>query len=209
MPDPITVIESVGAHIPGDNIDTDQIIPSREIKTAGRDGLSDGLFANQRYINPDARIPKPEFPLNVAPFNAATILISGANFGCGSSREHAVWALHEFGIRAVCALSFGGIFYGNCLNNGIAPIVLSRNHMSDLLAALERTPELIFRIDLKDSSISSNRDDSLAIRLSLNPADRKRLLLGLDLVELTLQNAREIDAFIKQDKTQRPWAYLG
>ena len=205
MPEALTFVESVAAVIAGDNIDTDQIIPSREITSTGRDGLSNGLFANQRYLDLETRRPDLDFPLNSPPFDHAKILISGKNFGCGSSREHAVWALHEFGIRAIIAESFGEIFHANCINNSIAPIALSTDDLLRLQATLNKMPEQILQIDIEQQCIMAN--DNLAIAFELNPTDQSRLMQGLDLIDLTNTNRDEIDTFIGRDKAERPWVY--
>ena len=205
MPEALTSVESVAAVIAGDNIDTDQIIPSREITSTGRDGLSDGLFANQRYLDLETRRPDPDFPLNRPPFDRAKLMISGKNFGCGSSREHAVWALHEFGIRAIIAESFGEIFHANCINNSIAPIALPNANLLRLHAALKKAPKQILKIDIEQQCIMAN--DNLTIAFELNPTDQSRLMQGLDLIDLTNTNKDEIDTFIGQDKVQRPWVY--
>ena len=119
-----TTLTAIAAPLLRINIDTDAIIPSREMKRVSKDGLAEGLFAGWRYQTPGSREENPDFILNQAPYRQARILLSGINFGCGSSREHAVWALHEWGIRAVIAPSFGSIFQGNCVRNGIVPVVL-------------------------------------------------------------------------------------
>ena len=135
MPEPLKHHTGVVAVLMRDNIDTDQIIPSREMKTVSRSGLGQGLFAGWRYTNPATRTPNPGFVLNHEVQKAASILISGENFGCGSSREHAVWALQEFGFRVIIAKSFGEIFHGNCVRNGVLPITLSAD-LVDRLADL-------------------------------------------------------------------------
>ena len=176
-----------------DNIDTDQIIPSREMKTTGRTGLADGLFAGWRYR--EGRAPDPEFALNRIP--DATIIISGRNFGCGSSREHAVWALKEYGIRAVLAESFGEIFYNNCVGNGVAAITLARDELDALGPWVE--------VDFRGRRIISN---DLAVDFSFADADHARLVEGLDAVGLTEARRAEIAAWVARDRKSRGWAYL-
>jgi 3-isopropylmalate/(R)-2-methylmalate dehydratase small subunit len=122
------------------NVDTDAIIPSREMKRVSKTGLAEGLFANWRYLDPGAREPNPDFILNQAPFDRASILLAGSNFGCGSSREHAVWALGEWGIRAVIAPSFGSIFAANCLNNGLLPVRLDEQAVGAIAAEVMEDP---------------------------------------------------------------------
>jgi len=176
-----------------DNIDTDQIIPSREMKTTGKTGLADGLFAGWRYI--EGRTPNPEFELNKHP--DVTILISGQNFGCGSSREHAVWALKEYGICTIIAESFGDIFYKNCINNGIAAISLSPDNLAQLGDEIT--------IDFSGKTL---RSENRKIHFTFDPSDHHRLLNGLDPIALTLKTSAEIQAFEVEDRRTRGWAYL-
>ena len=131
--DKFTRLTAVAAPLLRINVDTDAIIPSREMKRVSKEGLSEGLFAGWRYLSPGSREENPDFILNREPYRSAQILISGANFGCGSSREHAVWALHEWGIRCVIAPSFGAIFHGNCVRNGILPVVLAEDVVERLV----------------------------------------------------------------------------
>ena len=138
MPQPLNQHTGIAAAIMRDNIDTDQIIPSREMKTVSRDGLGEGLFAGWRYTEPGGREPVPDFVLNRTEQQGTSVLISGENFGCGSSREHAVWALAEYGIRVIIAKSFGEIFHGNCLRNGVLPIALPAERLSTLWPRLRR-----------------------------------------------------------------------
>ena len=183
-----TTHRGVAARIPGDNIDTDQIIPSREMKTVSKTGLGAGLFAGQRYI--EGRTPNPDFVLNRPEFRDATVLLGGRNFGCGSSREHAVWALKDYGIRAVVAESFGEIFHTNCVRNGVLPIQLP----ADATKSLPREVE----IDLPAQTISGQRFD-------IAPGDKRMLVEGLDPVDLTLEYADAIDAWFARDRHERPW----
>jgi len=174
----------------GDNIDTDQIIPSREMKSVSKTGLADGMFAGQRYT--EGRTPNPEFILNKPGYSEATILLSGKNFGCGSSREHAVWALKEYGFRAIIAESFGEIFYNNCVRNGILPIILNAKKITDL-------PHEI-TIDLKAQSIADFKFD-------ISEGDKKMLAGGLDAIALTLNHEPDILSFLEKDMKERPWIY--
>jgi len=180
----------IAAPLLSDNIDTDQIIPSKEMKTVSKTGLSSGLFAGQRYI--EDRTPNPEFILNKQGFNKATILLSGKNFGCGSSREHAVWALKDYGFRAIIADSFGDIFYNNCIRNGILPIVLKNGEIKSLPQNLT--------IDLEAQTVEN-------ISFEINSSDKKILLGGLDTIALTLEHEADIQAFHAADKNKRPWIY--
>lgn len=173
-----------------DNIDTDQIIPSREMKTVSKTGLGDGLFAGQRYIN--EREIDPDFILNNELYDGATILLAGKNFGCGSSREHAVWALNDYGFRAVIAESFGDIFYNNAVRNGLLPIELNTGDIASLGE--------IVSIDL-----AAQRVDSLPFNIA--QGDKQRLLEGLDPIDVTLKHDAEIEAFFTVDKAVQPWKY--
>ena len=150
MPESLKQHTGVAAVLMRDNIDTDQIIPSREMKTVSRSGLGEGLFAGWRYTDPGTRTPNPDFVLNRAALKTASILISGENFGCGSSREHAVWALQEFGFRVIIAKSFGEIFHGNCIRNGVLPITLDVAQVSKLS---DRSASAKLTIDLEQQVI--------------------------------------------------------
>ena len=183
------------SRLPFDNIDTDQIIPSREMKSVSKTGLKDGLFAGLRYTDPGGREPVADFPLNKIP--DATIIISGRNFGCGSSREHAAWALKEYGICAILAESFGDIFYNNCVNNGIAAIALDAESLQSLGPWVE--------IDFEDRRIVSN---DLSVTFEFADADHHRLLNGLDTIGLTLGHSKTIKEFEASDRQSRRWAYL-
>ncbi|MDG1438101.1 MAG: 3-isopropylmalate dehydratase small subunit [Emcibacteraceae bacterium] len=177
------------------NVDTDAIIPSREMKRVSKRGLSEGLFAGWRYKSNDSRELEPDFILNDPEYNGAQILLGGDNFGCGSSREHAVWALHEYGIRVIIAPSFGAIFYKNCVRNGILPILLSDENI-ELLSGKE------LKITLENQMIN---DD---ISFEIAPADKEMLLDGLDDIELNLKYIDDIRSFENNDRIKRPWAYL-
>ncbi|MFL2771900.1 MAG: 3-isopropylmalate dehydratase small subunit [Rhodospirillaceae bacterium] len=202
-----TTLTSVAAPIMRVNIDTDAIIPSREMKGVTKDGLSSGMFANWRYTDVDARVENPEFILNQGPYREAEILLSGENFGCGSSREHAVWALKEWGIRCIIASSFGTIFYGNCVRNGLLPIVLSETMVKALSAAvvIGNGTEKV-QIDLPGQKVTG--PDGSVHRFDITATDKEMLLEGLDPIGLTLRRNCEILAFQQRDKTERPWVYL-
>ena len=191
---PFTILTSVAAPLIRDNVDTDAIIPSREMKSTGRTGLADGLFAPWRYIDRDALIRDPAFVLNQRDFVCAQILLSGANFGCGSSREHAVWALAEFGIRCIIAESFAPIFYNNCVRNGVLPVILDQATIRHLIGR-------IVTVDL----VAQTVDDHL---FEIDPEAKMMLLEGLDAIDLTLKHADAIVAFQARDRALRPWVYL-
>ena len=182
------------------NIDTDAIIPSREMKRVCKRGLGEGLFAGWRYTDVVDRVPDPEFVLNQSGFENAAILATGPNFGCGSSREHAVWALQEYGIQAVLAPSFGAIFERNCYNNGLLPIVLDPDTIERVVAAGGNVA-----IDLETQRIAL--DDGEQIKFTVPDRQREMLLNGWDPIDRTLQDAAHIDEFLTRDRRQRPWVY--
>ena len=205
MPEPIKSVISVAVLFSDENIDTDQIIPSREIKNAGRDGLKDGLFANQRYLNIETKEQNPDCPLNDEAAKNSKILIGGENFGCGSSREHAVWALYDYGFRCIIAPSFGEIFYNNCINNGLAPITITPQDMHDLCLLLNEKSGQILSVDIETQSITINQGRKVDFSIPLN--DKLRLINGHDLITLTQKFDDEIRSFVKHDKNFRAWAY--
>jgi 3-isopropylmalate/(R)-2-methylmalate dehydratase small subunit len=202
-----TTLTAIAAPLLRINIDTDAIIPSREMKTVSKTGLADGLFAGWRYKAPGSREEDPEFVLNQAPYRHARILLSGLNFGCGSSREHAVWALQEWGVRAIIAPSFGGIFYGNCVRNGILPVVLDNATVEHIagLVTLQPAKNLV-TVNLESCIVTAPDGGSHAF--SIAPPDREMLLEGLDGIALTMKRDDEILAFQGRDRLRRPWIYL-
>lgn len=203
--DKFTVHSGVAAPLLRINIDTDAIIPSREMKRVSKTGLCDGLFAGWRYTAVGGREPRPDFVLNQPAYAQATILLAGVNFGCGSSREHAVWALKEYGFRAVVAPSFGAIFYNNCVRNGLLPVELPEDVVQALAEATRGGAAL--RIDLERSEVVALGGAAYAFQIQ--PALREMLLEGLDPVALTLKLQDRIDAFQAQDRSARPWIYAG
>ena len=205
---PFTVHVGVAAPLLADNVDTDQIIPSREMKAVSKSGLGEGLFAGQRYLEPHSRALNPEFVLNKAEFAHTTILLSSANFGCGSSREHAVWALKEFGIRCIIAESFGEIFHGNCARNGILPVSLTKSGIASCVEYVLADPqENRLTIDLETQTISASDEVSLRYDFDVDPYQKRLLLGGLDPIGLTLTRMPQIDAFEEKDRKVRPWIY--
>jgi 3-isopropylmalate/(R)-2-methylmalate dehydratase small subunit len=202
-----TVLEAIAAPLMHINIDTDVIIPSREMKRVSKEGLSDGMFANWRYTEPGGRVENPSFVLNREPYRQARILLSGDNFGCGSSREHAVWALAEWGIRAIITPGFGNIFYGNCVRNGILPVVLSNDTVKDLARQVEADPaNNMIRVDLTIRTVTA--PDGTTNSFDIAPADQEMLLEGLDGIAVTMRRDDEILAFQGIDRLKRPWIYL-
>lgn len=202
-----TTLSAIAAPLMRINVDTDAIIPSREMKGVTKEGLSEGLFANWRYTDVKNRVEDPDFVLNKPHFRDAEILISGENFGCGSSREHAVWALKEWGIRCIIAPSFGTIFYGNCVRNGILPVILDEKTVKVLAEEAERGAEAdVLVIDLPRQEVIAPDGVKHAFDLAL--ADKEMLVEGLDPIGVTLKRDGEIMAFQEKDKATRPWVYL-
>ena len=194
---PFLTHTGTAARLDADNIDTDQIIPSREMKTVSKRGLGAGLFAAQRYLpDPTAGEPvaNPDFVLNRPGYEDATILIAGRNFGCGSSREHAVWALVDYGIRAVIAESFGEIFHSNCIRNGVLPVALARE-------VIDRLPRAL-TIDLPAQTVDGHPFD-------IAPGDKAMLVEGLDTIALTQAHAEWIEAWFSRDRVANGWKYPG
>lgn len=181
-----------------DNVDTDAIIPSREMRSTGRTGLAEGLFAPWRYTNSASRQENPDFVLNRSPFRSAKVLIAGANFGCGSSREHAVWALAEWGIQAVIAESFAPIFQANCIRNFILPVALPRKTCEGLSG-------LNVAIDLAAQSVIGGGESHT---FAVDPEAKQMLAEGLDVIDLTLSQSGAIQNWIHADRAARPWVYL-
>ena len=205
---PFTQHRGVALPLLRDNIDTDAIIPSREMRTVSRSGLSAGLFAPWRYLDPDARTPNPEFALNQPEYSGASILLAGDNFGCGSSREHAVWALMESGFRVVIAPSFATIFRNNALRNGLLTVALEKHDLDELVEWVSADPVThAIKLDLEASTIESNPDRNKRV-FSVDPTAREMLLEGLDEIGLTEQSIDLVARFEEHDQALRPWVYL-
>ena len=186
------------------NVDTDAIIPSREMKRVSKQGLADGLFAGWRYLDSETRRANPEFVLNREPYRGASILATGPNFGCGSSREHAVWALQEYGFRAILAPSFGAIFERNCFNNGVLPISVNPNDLERILAHTETaSTDRLLTVDLESQTLSWGDGNTLDFRVP--ETQREMLLNGWDPIDRTLQLNEKIEAFFEADRSDRPW----
>lgn len=187
------------------NVDTDAIIPSREMKLVSRHGLGSGLFAGWRYLAQDSREPNPQFILNQEDYHGASILLSGPNFGCGSSREHAVWALKEFGIRVVIAPGFGAIFAGNCVRNGLLPLVLNEGEVAEIATWVALAPERNqVLIDLPAQQVQAG-DHSYGF--TIEEGAKRMLVEGLDPIALTLTRRDAILAFHRKRQQLRPWLY--
>ena len=200
--DKFTKLTGVAAPLPIVNVDTDMIIPKDYLKTIERTGLSKGLFAEMRF-NEDGS-ENPDFVLNKPAYRDAQILVTGDNFGCGSSREHAPWALLDFGIRCVISTSFADIFYNNCFKNGILPIVVSPEDLDKLMDDAERGSNATLTVDLEEQEIRG--PDGGAIKFDIDAFKKHCLLNGLDDIGLTLAKSAKIDTYEAGLADNRPWA---
>jgi 3-isopropylmalate/(R)-2-methylmalate dehydratase small subunit len=197
---PFTVLTGVAAPLRIINVDTDMIIPKNYLKTIKRTGLGKGLFAEMRF-NPDGS-EIPDFVLNQPAYRKAQILVAGDNFGCGSSREHAPWALLDYGIRCVISTSFADIFYNNCFKNGILPIVVTPEELEALFEDAERGANATLTVDLESQEIRG--PDGGVIRFDIDPFRKHCLLNGLDDIGLTLEKAPAIESY-EAKLAERPW----
>ena len=198
-----TVLEGVAAPLRIINVDTDMIIPKQYLKTIKRTGLGKGLFAEKRYRDDGSE--NPDFVLNKPAYRKAKILVADDNFGCGSSREHAPWALMDFGIRCVIAASFADIFYNNCFKNGILPIKLPQAIVDELMDDARKGANARLSIDLANQTIT--RPDGGVVKFDIDPFRKQCLLNGLDDVGLTLQKAGTIAAFEEKSRLGQPWLW--
>jgi 3-isopropylmalate/(R)-2-methylmalate dehydratase small subunit len=199
---PFTTLTGVAAPLPLINVDTDKIIPARHLKTIKRTGLGVALFETLRYDENGQE--RPGFVLNRAPYRGATILIAGDNFGCGSSREHAPWALLDYGIRCVIATSFADIFFNNCFKNGILPIVLPQEQVDLLMKEAENAPDPTFTVDLQAQEIRRPTGNE-PIPFNVDPGSRDKLLQGLDEIGETMRKGDRIDGYEAGVRQQFPW----
>ena len=199
---PFTKLTGVAAPLPMVNVDTDMIIPKQFLKTTKRTGLGSALFFEMR-TRPDGS-ENPDFVLNKPAYKNAKLLIAGANFGCGSSREHAPWALLDFGIRCVIAPSFADIFYNNCFKNGILPIALPQAEVDSLMGDASLGANAVIGIDLEKQEIT--RPDGSRIQFDIDPFRKQCLLNGWDDIGLTMQHEREIADFETRRRVSEPWA---
>ncbi|MBI4889594.1 MAG: 3-isopropylmalate dehydratase small subunit [Acidobacteria bacterium] len=186
-----TAFESLVAVLPVDNVDTDQIIPARFLKTISKAGLGDQLFFDWRYEADGS--PKPEFVINRAPGNQAQVLLAGDNFGCGSSREHAPWALTQFGFRAVISTSFADIFKGNALKNSLLPVVVSREIHANLFAQLEANPQAKVKVDLATQTLTL--PDGSTAQFPVDGFSKTCLLEGIDELGFLLKHEAQIASY--------------
>jgi 3-isopropylmalate/(R)-2-methylmalate dehydratase small subunit len=197
---PFKTLTAIAAPLPMVNVDTDMIIPKQFLRTIKRTGLGKHLFSEMRYKGDGSE--NPDFVLNKPQYRNAQILIAEDNFGCGSSREHAPWALDDFGIRCVISSSFADIFHGNCFKNGMCPIVLPKDQVAQLMARATEYPEQPITVDLEKQEV---RAGNLVFAFTVDPFRRHCLLNGLDDIGLTLQHEGDISSFESARKNERPW----
>ena len=191
-------IKSVPAHMPILNIDTDMIIPKQFLKTIKRTGLGKNLFYEMRYDEQGNLIK--DFILNLKPFTESKILLAGKNFGCGSSREHAPWALNDFGIKCVISPSFADIFYSNCFKNGILPVVLNEKIIQELSEYSKRETEIEIKIETQEVTYGNK-----AAKFDLDPFKKKCLIEGIDDIDLSLEKISNIQSYENKIKDSKPW----
>ena len=200
--DKFTALTGVAAPLPIINIDTDMIIPKQYLKTIKRTGLGSALFSEMRYSQDGKELP--DFVLNKPAYRKAQILVTGQNFGCGSSREHAPWALLDFGIRCVIAPSFADIFYNNCFKNGILPIVLPQDDIDKLMDDASRGANAVVSVDLEKQEIRG--PDGGMIKFDVDAFRKQCLLNGWDDIGLTMRHEKSIDDFEAKRRASQPWA---
>ena len=197
-----TKLTGVAAPMPIVNVDTDMIIPKQYLKTLKRTGLAKGLFSELRYMDDGSE--NPEFVLNKPAYRKAKIVVADNNFGCGSSREHAPWALMDYGIRCVISTQFGDIFYNNCFKNGVLPIKVSPEDLEKLFDDAERGANATLSIDLEKQEIRG--PDGGVVKFDIDPHRKHCMLNGLDDIGQTKQKQAKIDGFEEKSKAARPWA---
>jgi 3-isopropylmalate/(R)-2-methylmalate dehydratase small subunit len=203
--DKFTTLTGVAAPLPIRNVDTDMIIPKQFLKTIKRTGLGTHLFDEMRYT-PDGK-EKPDFVLNKPAYREAKVIVAGDNFGCGSSREHAPWALLDFGVRCVIAPSFADIFYNNCFKNGILPIPLPQETVDKLMEDAKRGANATLTIDLAAQTIT--RPDGEVVHFEMDAFRKECLLNGLDDIGLTLVKEKSIDSYEGGQRQNQPWLWSG
>ena len=192
------ILKGIPANLPMMNVDTDMIIPKQFLKTIKRTGLGKGLFFEMRYDENGKKIEK--FVLNKIPYNNSSILLVGKNFGCGSSREHAPWALLDFGIKCVISPSFADIFYNNCFKNGMLPIILSEKKIEELVQYSERKESIEINLTEQEIIFGNKRT-----KFEIDPFKKKCLLDGLDDIALSLEKSDKISSYENELKKSRPW----
>jgi len=192
------ILKGIPVNLPMINIDTDMIIPKQFLKTIKRTGLGESLFFEMRYDENGKKIN--DFVLNKEPYKNSSILLTGKNFGCGSSREHAPWALLDFGIKCVISPSFADIFYNNCFKNGMLPIILNEKKISELIHYAERKENIEVNLTEQEINYGNNK-----IKFNIDPFKKKCLLNGLDDIDLSLEKSKQIDSYEIKQKRNKPW----
>jgi 3-isopropylmalate/(R)-2-methylmalate dehydratase small subunit len=198
-----TVLKGLVAPLDRVNVDTDQVIPKQYLKTIKRTGLREGLFSDWRYLSDGS--PQPDFFLNQPRYQDATILLAGENFGCGSSREHAPWALLDYGFRCIIAPSLADIFFSNCFKNGMLPVVLQPAEVAQLFTEVEAQPGYQLTVDLAAQTVMTPTGSSF--HFDIDPFRKNCLLKGLDEIGLTLRHEAEITAYEQRRKQEAPWLF--
>ena len=192
------ILKGIPANLPMINVDTDMIIPKQFLKTIKRTGLGKSLFYEMRFDEKGKKIE--EFVLNKKPYNTSSILLTGKNFGCGSSREHAPWALLDFGIKCVISSSFADIFYNNCFKNGMLPIILNEREIQEITQYSERRESIEINLEKQEILFGNNKT-----KFEIDPFKKKCLLDGLDDIALSLEKSEEISSFENKLKKNKPW----
>jgi len=200
MMQPFKTLTAIAAPLPMMNVDTDMIIPKQFLRTIKRTGLGVNLFNDMRYE--ESGTPKTDFVLNQKPYDRANILVAGENFGCGSSREHAPWALLDFGLRCVIAPSYADIFYNNCFKNGILPITLPQDQIDEITARITGQPGAEITINLPDQTVQSGNN---VYSFDLDPYRKHCMINGLDDIGLTMQKADQLETYETRLKQERSW----
>jgi 3-isopropylmalate/(R)-2-methylmalate dehydratase small subunit len=192
------ILKSIPSNLSMINVDTDMIIPKQFLKTIKRSGLGQSLFYEMRYDEKGKKID--DFILNREPYNKSAILLTGKNFGCGSSREHAVWALLDFGIKCVISASFADIFYNNCFKNGVLPIILDQKNVNELIQYAERKEAIEINLSEQQIKFGNNK-----INFDIDSFKKKCLLEGLDDIDISLEKSKKISSYEENIMTKKPW----
>lgn len=203
--EPFTTLTGLVVPLDRANVNTDEITPARFLKTIRRSGFEQALFANWRYLDSSAQTSNPDFVLNQSHYQGATILLTGDNFGCGSSREHAPWAIHDYGFRCIIAPSFADIFYNNCFNNGILPVTFDEPTVEELFKEVEATEGYTLHVDLAAQTVT--KPDGHVLHFEIDHFRKNALLQGLDNIGWTLLHADEIEAYEQRRKEEAPWVF--
>ena len=193
-------LKSIPANLAMMNVDTDMIIPKQFLKTIKRSGLGKSLFFEMRYDNQGKKINN--FILNIEPYNKTSILLTGKNFGCGSSREHAPWALFDFGIKCIISPSFADIFYNNCFKNGMLPIILDQKNINELVGYSERKENIEISLEKQEIKFGNN-----IIKFDIDQFKKKCLLEGLDDIALSLEKSKKISSYEENMQKSKPWIF--